>query len=293
MAEEDEVPQGGGGPRPFWSGTITFGLVSIPVALFPANRSNRVGLRMVAPDGTPLERRYVCSEEEKELDWDEIVRGYEVEKGKFVVVTDEELEALEPAKSREIDLQLFVERDAIDPKFFERAYFLTPAAGSNKAYRLLADVMEDTGQAGIATFVMRTKEYVVAILAENGILHAETLRFEDELRTPKDVGLPKPAKPKPADVRAIEQEIEKKEKKVDFSEFLDDYAERLEKLVAKKQRAGEGIVKRKETKEAAEEAEVIDLLEVLRRSMKEPEGRRAPRKAARKGASKSKKRARK
>ncbi|MGH9458845.1 MAG: Ku protein [Thermoanaerobaculia bacterium] len=293
MAEEDEVPQGGGGPRPFWSGTITFGLVSIPVALFPANRSNRVGLRMVAPDGTPLERRYVCSEEEKELDWDEIVRGYEVEKGKFVVVTDDELEALEPAKSREIDLQLFVERDAIDPKFFERAYFLTPAAGSNKAYRLLADVMEDTGQAGIATFVMRTKEYVVAILAENGILHAETLRFEDELRTPKDVGLPKPAKPKPADVRAIEQEIEKKEKKVDFSEFLDDYAERLEKLVAKKQRAGEGIVKRKETKEAAEEAEVIDLLEVLRRSMKEPEGRRAPRKAARKGASKSKKRARK
>lgn len=283
MAEEDDVPRGGGGPRPFWSGTITFGLVSIPVALFPANRSNRVGLRMVAPDGTPLARRYVCSEEEKELDWDDIVRGYEVEKGKFVVVTDEELEAVEPRKSREIDLQLFVDRDELDPKFFERAYFLTPAAGSNKAYRLLAEVMEETGQAGIATFVMRTKEYVVAILAENGILHAETLRFEDEIRTPEDVGLPKKSKPKAAEVRAIEKEIEKHAKKVDFAEFLDDYAERLEKLVAKKQRAGEGVVKRKETKEEAEEAEVIDLLDVLRKSMQQPGGgKRAPRKAARK-----------
>src|SRR5688572_16986915 len=128
-------------------------------------------MRMVAPDGTPVERRYVCSKEQVELDWEDIVRGYEVKKGKFVVVTDDELEALEPRKSRDIDLRLFVRKDEIDPIYFERAYFLVPASGSNKAYRLLAKVMEDTDHAGIATFVMRKKEYLVAILAKNGILH--------------------------------------------------------------------------------------------------------------------------
>ncbi|HEY0590185.1 MAG TPA: Ku protein, partial [Thermoanaerobaculia bacterium] len=107
MAEDDvqETEGGGGGARAFWSGTITFGLVSVPVALFAANRGRGVGLRMVTEEGTPLERRYVCPEEEKELGWDEIVRGYEIEKGKFVVVTDEELEAIEPRKTREIDLR--------------------------------------------------------------------------------------------------------------------------------------------------------------------------------------------
>ena len=236
---------------------------------------------MVTEEGTPLERRYVCPEEEKELDWDEIVRGYEIEKGKFIVVTDEELEAIEPRKTREIDLRLFVERDAIDPALFERAYFLTPASGSNKAYRLLAEVMEKTGRAGIATFVMRTREYVVAILAENGILHAETLRFQDEVRSPKDIGLPKPTKATPADVKTFEREIAKRAKKVDFSEFLDDYSERLEALAARKQKKKEGIVRAPAQAADAEGGEVIDLLEVLRKSMASAgEGRRAPKKAA-------------
>lgn len=281
MAEDDVEEGGGSGSRAFWSGTITFGLVSIPVALYAANRGRGGGLRMVTEDGTPLERRYVCPEEEKELDWDEIVRGYEVEKGRFVVVTDEELEAIEPRKTREIDLRLFVARDSIDPALFERAYFLTPAAGSNKAYRLLADVMEKTGRAGIATFVMRTKEYVVAILAENGILHAETLRFPDEVRTPADVGLPKKPKTKPADVRKFEKEIEKRTKKVDFSEFLDDYVERLEDLAARKLKKKENVVKAPAAAAEGGGGEVVDLLEVLRKSMTAAGGgRRAPKKAA-------------
>ncbi|HEY0592596.1 MAG TPA: Ku protein, partial [Thermoanaerobaculia bacterium] len=223
----------------------------------------------------------VCPEEEKELGWDEIVRGYEIEKGKFVVVTDEELEAIEPRKTREIDLRLFVDRESIDPALFERAYFLTPTAGSNKAYRLLAAVMEETGRAGIATFVMRTREYVVAILAENGILHAETLRFQDEIRSPKEIGLPKKPKSAPADVKTFEREIAKRAKKVDFAEFLDDYSERLQDLAAKKQKQKEGVVKAPAEAAEAEGGEVIDLLEVLRKSMASAgEGRRAPKKAA-------------
>ena len=287
MAADDEVESGGAGGRAFWSGTITFGLVSIPVNLFAASRPRQgVGLRMVDEGGTPLQRRYVCSKDGKPLDWDDIVRGYEIEKGKFVVVTDDELEAIEPRKSRDIDLRLFVNRDEIDPKFFERGYFLTPN-GSNKAYRLLADVMERTGRAGMATFVMRSKEYVIAILAENGILRAETLRFADEVRKPEDVGLPKPKKAKPADVRKFEAAIQARTKKVDFHEFLDDYEKQIEDLAKRKQKKKEDVVRIAEPAEETDAggAEVVDLLEVLSRSLG-GSGRKPARKAGASGAKK-------
>ncbi|HEX8169634.1 MAG TPA: Ku protein [Thermoanaerobaculia bacterium] len=267
---EDELDEQPGGLRSFWTGTITFGLVTVPVALYAATRPRGVNLKMVASEGAAVQRRYVCSKDGEPLDADDIVRGYEIEKGKFVVVTDDELEAIEPRKSREIDLQLFVDRDEIDPMYFERAYFLVPSGGTNKAYRLLAEVMERKNQAGIATFVMRAKEYLVAIIAENGILRAETLRFADELRTPEDVGLPKPPKVPAADVKKFDAQIARKTKKLDLRELLDDYGERLEKLVAAKERKGEDIVRA--PKEARDEdegggGEVVDLLAVLSRSL--------------------------
>lgn len=289
MAEEDDVESGGpSGIRSFWTGTITFGLVTVPVALYSATRPRGISLRMIAPDGAPVERRYVCSKDEKPLDADDIVRGYEIEKGKFVVVTEEELEAVEPRKSREIDLQLFVDLADIDPMYFDRAYFLVPTGGTNKAYRLLAEVMEQKKQAGIATFVMRAKEYLVAIIAENGILRAETLRFDDEIRKPGDIGLPKIAKPAAADARKFETAIAKNTKKLSLNEFLDDYGERLEKLVAAKERKKEDIVRAPEESrdEGAEGGEVVDLLAVLSRSLGGTAGgtrkpaRRAPAKSA-------------
>ena len=293
-AAEEEFEAGTPGIRPFWSGTISFGLVSIPVALFSATRArSTVGLRMLGEDGTPLERRYVCSAEETPLDWDDIVRGYEVKKGKFVVITDDELEAIEPKKSRDIDLRLFVDQDEIDPKYFERGYFLAPTGGSTKAYRLLATVMEKNGRAGVATFVMRTKQYVIAILAENGILRAETLRFADEVRSPADVGLPDAQKPKPAAVTKFTKAITSRSKKVDFREFLDDYNERLEKLARTKQKKKADVVRVEEPESAESEgAEVIDLLQVLQRSLNSggSSGRRPARKAGgtKKRASKKK-----
>jgi DNA end-binding protein Ku len=269
VPERDE-PDGAGeaiAARPFWSGTISFGLVSIPVNLFPANRSSRVSLRMVSPEGRPLSRRYLAPSDERPLDTDEIVRGYEIEKDRFVVVDDEELERLAPERTRDIDLRVFVDAAEIDPMHFERAYFLAPAGNSTKAYRLLAKVMEETGRAGIATFVMRAKEYVVAILAERGILRAETLRFADELRTPEDVGLPEPVEPEAAAVKAVEKEIAKRmEKRLDQDELVDRSAERLLKLAAKKAKAGRDVV-HYEPEERDEGAPVIDLMEILKRSI--------------------------
>ena len=284
MAEDEDFEQPSG-LRPFWSGTITFGLVTVPVALYSAIRSGGVALKMIGPDEAPVRRRYVCSKDEKVLDADDIVRGYEIEKGKYVVVTDDELEAIEPRKSREIDLQLFVDRTDIDPIYYDRAYFLVPAGGSNKAYRLLAEVMEKKDQAGIATFVMRAKEYLVAIIAENGILRAETLRFADEIRKPDDVGLPDPVKAPPAEVKKFEEQIARRAKKLDLHEFLDDYTERLEKLVAQKEKKKADIVKAPvESREEDEEGgEVVDLLAILSRSL----GGKAPAAAKRKPAKKA------
>jgi DNA end-binding protein Ku len=263
--EEDVVT------RSFWSGTITFGLVSIPVALYAANRARGVSLRMVSPEGHPLGRRYFTSRDDKELDADDIVRGYEIEKDRFVVVDDDELERLAPERTRDIDVRRFVKVEDVDPMYFERAYYLVPAGNSTKAYRLLAQVMEETGRAGIATFVMRAKEYLVAIMAENGILRAETLRFADELRSPADVGLPEPAKPAPAAVRKIEKEIGKRaEAHLDRKELVDHSADRLRKLAQRKLRAGEDVVHVDEDGGSDEDggpADVIDLMEILKRRL--------------------------
>src|SRR5690349_11119472 len=188
MAEErDAAPN----PRAFWSGTLTFGLVSVPVDLYPAVRSRRTALRMLGSDDQPLVRRFFCSLDLKPLGQDDIVRGYENDDGSFTIVEDDELDALAPRKSRDIDLRRFVARDEIPRQMLERPYVLAPAGDSTKAYHLLAATMESSGRAGIATFVMRGKEYLAAIFAEGGTLRAVTMRFAAELRTPDDVGLPR------------------------------------------------------------------------------------------------------
>jgi DNA end-binding protein Ku len=275
--EEDDV-----GPRSFWSGTITFGLVSIPVELYPASRSQRLSLRMVAEDGTPLTRRYFCPKEDKELEWDEIVRGYEVEKDTYVVVTDAELEKLAPEKTRDIDLRVFVDQGQLDPMHFDRAYYLTPGGNSTKAYRLLAATMEQTEKAGIATFVMRGKEYLIAILAENGILRAETMRFADEVRTAEDVGLPAPAKAKPALVKQMEKAITAlAESALDEDELEDRGAAQLLELVKKKEKKGIDVVTAPAGAPAAASEGVIDLMEVLKRSLQGASGGTAKRAAKR------------
>ena len=254
------------GARPFWSGTLTFGLVSVPVSLFPAARGTRTSLRMLGPDGRPLARRYYADKTGKDLDSDEVVRGYEIKKEKFVVITDEELERLEPEKTRDINLTQFVPADSIPPLYFERGYFLTPASGSQKAYKLLAETMEQSELAGIATFVMRGKEYLVAIFSERGILRAETMRFSDEIRSPADVGLPKKKAAPAATVRKFEKLIASKTKK-QFSpaKLADKHTDDLLKLVKKKEKQ-RGNVVRVEA-EAETDHKVVDLVAILKKSL--------------------------
>ena len=221
---------------------------------------------MLGPDGQPLSRKYFAEKTGKDLDADEVVRGYEIDKEKYVIVTDEELERLAPEKTRDIDLKQFVPADSIAPIYFERGYFLTPAAGSQKAYKLLAETMEESGLAGIATFVMRGKEYLVAIFSEKGILRAETMRFADELRSPADIGLPKKKEASKATVHKFEKLISTRSKKqFSPSKLEDKQTESLLKLVKKKKANRANVVKVEE--EADADHKVVDLVQILKKSL--------------------------
>ena len=252
--------------RPFWSGTITFGLVSVPVDLYPGNRTNRAPLRMLSPEGEPLARRYYSEKSGNDLQDDDMVRGFEFDKDKYVVVTDEELERLAPEQSRDIDLRKFVPLEDIPPLYFDRSYFLVPGEGSEKAYRLLAQTMEKEKLAGVATFVMRGKEYLVTIFPENGILRAETMRFPDEIRTPKEIGLPEKKKVSAVTVKKIEKLIAKySDKHLSLQDLKGEQTEKLLKLVAKKRKQHKDIVE----VEAPErtEGKVVDLMAALKKSL--------------------------
>ena len=252
--------------RPFWSGTITFGLVSVPVDLYPGNRTNRAPLRMLGPNGEPLARRYYSEKTGRDLDDEDMVRGYEIDKDKYVVVTDEELERLAPEQSRDIDLRRFVDLQSIPPLYFDRSYFLAPSEGSEKAYKLLAETMQKSDLAGIATFVMRGKEYLVAIFPENGILRAETMRFADEIRSPKEVGLPEKKKLPAAAVKKFERIIAKhSDKHLSLKELKDERTEQLLKLVEKKRKQHKDVVEVEEPER--DEGKVIDLMEVLKKKL--------------------------
>jgi DNA end-binding protein Ku len=250
----------------------------VPVELFSASRTRTVGLRMLAPDGTPLARRYVSTKTDRELDADEIARGYEIGTDQFVVVSEDELDKLAPRRSRDIDLESFVDRDSIDPAFFVKPFLVLPAEGQTKAYRLLAESMESNRRAAIARFVMRGKSYAIAIFADRGLLRAETLRFGDEVRSADAIGASASEKPKPAEVERMARAIDELARdEVDPSELESgDAGALLDRARAKLAKGKDVIhVRTPEGEEATDEdseegkGEVIDLFALIDKRMRE------------------------
>ena len=282
----------------FWSGSLSFGLVNVPVHLFPASRHSGVRLRLMSPEGSLLERRFHCPRDDRELRHDDIVRGYELDDGSYILIDDRELEAIEPQKTHEIDLREFVALSEISPALLERGYYLTPDKHATKAYRLLAEAMERAGRAGIATFVMRDREYLVAIFAQNGILCAETLRFQDEIRDPATIGLP-------AVVPAIKQRVTAFERSINAlqarslspSELVDQDTQKLKAIIEKKRRAGKDLVRVPVEGDGVDSdgESDVDLLETIRRSLRHggtrSVARQKPNKAPQKAAAARSKRA--
>ncbi len=259
------------GRRPVWSGTLAFGLVTLPVELYSTVRSARTPLRMIGPDGTPLSRRYFSRISGDLLEDEDIVRGFEVAEDEFVTIEDEELEALDPDRSRTIDLEMFVPLEQIDPLYADNSYLVIPRAEAVSAYRLLVASMADAARAGIARFVLRERAYQLALTSVDGTLRALTLRYPDELRSAEDIGLPEPDPADLDDIAQLEAAIESlAATELDVGLLEDDSAGKLEKLVRKKLKAKKDVhrvSKDQTTEDEAEEESAPDLLEQLRQSL--------------------------
>ena len=264
--------------RPLWSGSLSFGLVNVPVELHGAVRDRQLHFTQLhAETGTPIEVRRWCTKEDAEVDWEEVAHGYRLDDGREVVLSDEELEAAAPRRTRTIDVEQFAPLDQLDPMLLDRPYVLLPAGeadGTLRAYALLHDVMADSGQAAIARFVLRSKEYLAAIRADGPLLALSTMRFHDELRDPAQAGAPsgRASKPSASELRAAVALIESMAADFDPSRWRDRHRARLKRIVERKA-AGKTI--RPPRPEPEEEA-TPDLMEALEASIArlEPAGRR-------------------
>jgi DNA end-binding protein Ku len=260
--------------RSLWSGSLSFGLVNVPVSVVTAVRDLDLHFRQLhEKDAAPIDVQRWCSKENVEVPYDEITHSYELEDGKQVIVTDEELEAIEPRKTRTIDIEQFVDLADVDPIYFDHPYFLVPASsddGAARAYRLLTEVMSQTERAALGRFVMRAKEYLAIVRERDGALALTTMLFADEVRATKDVETAhqKSHKPTRKQLDAAVAVIEELSTDWDPDKYKDRYRARLKKVVDRK-RKGETI----KAPEPAEEVEAApDLMAALEQTLAEMRG---------------------
>jgi DNA end-binding protein Ku len=262
--------------RAMWTGSVAFGLVNVPVAVFSATEDKTIHFNQFQ-EGTSDRIRYKRVNERtgREVPPERIVRGHEVAKGNYILVGDDELEAVEPGRSRTIDISDFVELADIDPIYYQKTYYLAPRGdeAAARAYALLHRAMADAGRAGIATFVFHGKQYLVAIRPRSEVLALQTMYFADEVRDPADVidDLPAGQKIASRELTIAKQLIDSMTAAWDPEQYTDSYRERVEDLIARKGR-GEEIVREGEP---AGESNVTDLMEALRQSAEQMRGRRA------------------
>jgi DNA end-binding protein Ku len=251
--------------RPIWSGAISFGLVNIPVRLFSATESHRVAFHELEQgSGARIHNKRVAGQGDREVPWKKIDKGFEIRKGQFVVLSDEELAAAAPQKTRSIDVEQFVSLDEIDPISWDRSYYLAPdGAPAAKAYALLRKAMEERQRVAIGRFVMRTKEYVACVRPYRDILALETMFFPDEVRDVKEIGAAPKASVVRSELQLAEHLIDTLTSPWDPAKYKDTYSERVMAIVRKKDK-GQEIVAPEET---AERPQIVDLMDALKRTL--------------------------
>jgi len=253
-------------PRAIWSGSISFGLVNIPVKLYSAVSRKTVHFNQLdARTNARIKQKRVSSDDGAEVPYEQIVKGYELASGSYVVVTDEELAALDPKAQRTIDVDEFVDLADIDPIFYDSAYYLAPDQAA-KPYALLAEAMEQSGKVGIAHFVMRTKQYLAAVRPKDGLLLLSTMVYADEVNAPAEI--PELADLDDVDIPARELDMARQlidSLSTDFEpdKFEDDYRNAVLDLIERKA-AGEEVVA---PAAAMEPDKVIDLMAALEASV--------------------------
>src|SRR3954451_8872094 len=252
-------------PRPLWSGSLSFGLVNVPVRMFSAARDLDYHFNELhEKDKARIEQRRYCSDEDVEVMWEEVARSFDLD-GKQVVVTDEELASVQPRKTRTVDIESFVDLADVDPIYFDHPYFLVPAGdseGTLRAYRLLVETMGRTERAALGRFVMRTKEYLAAVRVRDGALTLTTMRFHDEVRptNPVPTGGKKPSKQQVDQAVAI---IEELSTDWDPTRYEDCYRERLRRVIDSKRKRR----KIEAPEQEKEPAPAPDLMAALKQSL--------------------------
>jgi DNA end-binding protein Ku len=265
--------------RAIWSGSISLGLVNVPVKLHSAVKRKDVHFHQLR-EGTGDRVRYkkVSEKSGREVDTEDIVKGYEVSKGNYVTVTDEDFEAAEPERTHTIEIEDFVAIEEVDPIHFVNTYWIAPqdSKGSSKAYALLRDAMEKKGRVAIGRFVLRTKEHLVLIRPVSGALAVHTMLFPDEIIAANEVdGLPVRVKPDAREVKMAEQLIDSLTVKWNPKKYRDTYREKLLDVIKRKAK-GEEIV----TEPREQRADVVDLMAALEASVKASKSRKRTKKSA-------------
>jgi len=270
-------------PRGLWKGAISFGLVNVPVELHSAQkRESGLDLTMLDKrDLSPVGYQRVNKSTGKEVPWDDVVKGYEYEDDKYVVLSEEDFKRANPEASKTVDILAFVELADIAPQFFDTPYYLAPGKRGEKAYALLRDAMEKAGKAGIATVVVRTKQYLAAVVPQGDALVLNTLRYAAELKKPADLDIPDKLKGQKASSKEVAMALRLIEDMADEwkpEKYHDTYHEDLLKRIEQKVKAGQTEeITAPEKERKGEKGEVIDLMSALKKSLeKKPAKRAAP-----------------
>ena len=255
--------------RAIWKGSISFGLVNIPIALYPATKKEELHFRLLRKhDLSPVNYKRVAEADGKEVPWDEIVKGYEYEKGKYVVLKDEDFQRVDLEATQTVDIQDFVQVDEIDPIFFYKPYYLEPQKGGDKAYVLLRDALADNEKVGIAKVVIKTREYLAGVKAEGDVLLLELMHFSDELADPGQLHAPKKSTAGKREMNMAKALIESMSSKWNPEKYHDDYREALMEVIEKKVESGGKELKEK-PKAKKTPTKVIDLVSVLQQSLEQ------------------------
>ena len=253
--------------RSIWRGAINFGMVTIPCKLYTATQEKDIRLRLVhRKDGAPIVEKRFCSAEDKEVEWADVARGYEVAKGDYVVLEPEEIEEAAPETTHTIEIGDFVELEEIDPIYFEKSYFLEPTDVGAKPFSLLRRALEETGRVAVARVAIRTKERLATLRVYDGTLVLETMHWPDEIRSTKDLDLPsgRAASPAGKEVEMARSLVENLSSRFDPSQYRDEYRAALEELIERKMKGEQRAAKRRKP-----EPKVVDLMEALQASLEQ------------------------
>lgn len=252
-------------PRPLWNGSISFGLVNVPVKLFKAQARNDVRFHQLhQKDGVRIQQKRVCPADGEEVPYDEIVKGYEIAPDRYVTIDVEELSALDPKATHTIEIHDFVDLDDIDPLYFDSGYYVVPDKRAEKPYSLLVAAMGETRKVGIARFVMRTKEYLCAVRVKDGALVLETMLYADEILPIEDLDLPEDVEgPTKRELGMAMQLVESLSGDFEPEKYHDEYREKVVALIEAKAEGNEVVAQ----PEAPEPAPVVDLMAALEASL--------------------------